>query len=31
MLLGYARISKSDDQDAAPQIRALKKAAAKGL
>jgi len=29
MLLGYARISKSDDQDAAPQIRALKKAGCK--
>jgi len=26
MLLGYARVSKSDDQDAAPQIRALKDA-----
>jgi len=26
MLLGYARVSKSDDQDAAPQIRALKEA-----
>jgi DNA invertase Pin-like site-specific DNA recombinase len=29
MLLGYARISKSGDQDAAPQIRALKKAGCK--
>jgi DNA invertase Pin-like site-specific DNA recombinase len=29
MLLGYARISKADDQDAAPQIRALKKAGCK--
>ena len=26
MLLGYARVSKSEDQDAAPQIRALKEA-----
>ena len=26
MLLGYARVSKSDDQDTAPQIRALKDA-----
>ena len=29
MLLGYARVSKSDNQDAAPQIRALKKAGCK--
>src|SRR3954454_16765562 len=29
MLLGYARVSKSDDQETAPQIRALKEAGCK--
>jgi DNA invertase Pin-like site-specific DNA recombinase len=29
MLLGYARVSKSEDQETAPQIRALKKAGCK--
>jgi DNA invertase Pin-like site-specific DNA recombinase len=29
MLLGYARISKSDDQKTAPQIRAPKEAGCK--
>ncbi|OBS50775.1 recombinase family protein, partial [Methylosinus sp. 3S-1] len=29
MLLGYARVSKSEDQEAAPQIRELKKAGCK--
>jgi DNA invertase Pin-like site-specific DNA recombinase len=31
MLLGYARISKSDDQKTAPQIRALKEAGCKKI
>jgi hypothetical protein len=29
MLLGYARVSRSDDQETAPQIRALKEAGCK--
>jgi hypothetical protein len=29
MLLGYARVSKAEDQETAPQIRALKKAGCK--
>ena len=31
MLLGYARVSKSEDQETAPQIRALKKAGCKRI
>jgi DNA invertase Pin-like site-specific DNA recombinase len=31
MLLGYARVSKSDDQKTAPQIRALKEAGCKKI
>ena len=31
MLLGYARVSKSEDQETAPQIRALKKAGGKKI
>jgi len=31
MLLGYARVSKSEDQETAPQIRALKKAGCKKI
>ena len=31
MLLGYARVSKSEDQQTAPQIRALKKAGCKKI
>jgi DNA invertase Pin-like site-specific DNA recombinase len=31
MLLGYARVSKSEDQETAPQIRSLKKAGCKKI
>ena len=31
MLLGYARVSKSEDQETAPQIRALKQAGCKRI
>jgi len=31
MLLGYARVSKSEDQETAPQIRALKNAGCKKM
>jgi len=31
MLLGYARVSKSEDQDPAPQVRALRQAGCKKI
>lgn len=31
MILGYARVSKSDDQDTLTQVKALKKAGAKKI